>query len=1025
MNLSRPFILRPVATTLLMVALLLSGVLAYRLLPVAALPQVDYPIIQITTLYPGASPELTTRTITAPLERQLGQIPGLKQLSSTSSGGASVITLQFGLDVSLGVAEQDVQAAINAAGSFLPGDLPVPPVYRKVNPADTPILTLAVTSQALALPQVHDLVDTRIAQRLAQLPGVGLVSLAGGQRPAVRIQVNPAALAANNLGMDHIRTAIAAANVNLPKGSFDGPIRAVMLDANDQMRSVEEYRALVLAWREGAPLRLGDVATITDGAENRQLAAWSGTTPAVLVNIQRQPGANVIAVVEQVRTLLPQLQATLPAGVQMNVLSDRTESIRASVRGVQKELVLAIGLVVLVTWVFLRNLPATLIPSVAVPLSLIGTFAVMLLAGYSLNNLTLMALTIATGFVVDDAIVMLENIARHLEEGESPREAALKGAAEIGFTLVSLTVSLIAVLIPLLFMADLVGALFHEFAVTLAVAIGISLLVSLTLTPMLCARFLKPHAKTAHAPDVFDRIIAVYDRQLQWVLQRQPLMLLATVATLALTVALYFAVPKGFFPVQDAGLVQGISEAPQAISFQAMRERQQALAAAIEADEAVASVSSYIGVDGNNATLNTGRLLIELKPHGDRDGAAVVMERLQQRVSKIPGITLYLQPVQELGIEDRISRNQYQFTLTTPEQQTLETWTPKLLQALRQQPALRDVASDLQMQGRQARVNIDRDAAARLGVSVEAVADALYDAYGQRQISTIFTQASQYRVVLEADPSRQPGPDAISGLRVRNSTGQAVPLGAVAQVELGPAALLRNHVGQFPAATISFNLAPGASLGEATAAVEAARAQVALPDSIELRLQGAAAAFSSSLSSTLWLILAAVVVMYIVLGVLYESFVHPITILSTLPSATVGALAALWVSGRSLDLIAVIGIVLLIGLVKKNAIMMIDFALDAQRTRGMTPREAIHQAALLRFRPILMTTLAALFGAVPLMLASGSGAELRQPLGWVMVGGLLVSQVLTLFTTPVIYLAFDRLQRRRSATLATPEEARA
>ncbi|MBK0053890.1 multidrug efflux RND transporter permease subunit [Stenotrophomonas sp. S39] len=1025
MNLSRPFILRPVATTLLMVALLLSGVLAYRLLPVAALPQVDYPIIQITTLYPGASPELTTRTITAPLERQLGQIPGLKQLSSTSSGGASVITLQFGLDVSLGVAEQDVQAAINAAGSFLPGDLPVPPVYRKVNPADTPILTLAVTSQALALPQVHDLVDTRIAQRLAQLPGVGLVSLAGGQRPAVRIQVNPAALAANGLGMDHIRTAIAAANVNLPKGSFDGPIRAVMLDANDQMRSVEEYRALVLAWREGAPLRLGDVATITDGAENRQLAAWSGTTPAVLVNIQRQPGANVIAVVEQVRTLLPQLQATLPAGVQMNVLSDRTESIRASVRGVQKELVLAIGLVVLVTWVFLRNLPATLIPSVAVPLSLIGTFAVMLLAGYSLNNLTLMALTIATGFVVDDAIVMLENIARHLEEGESPREAALKGAAEIGFTLVSLTVSLIAVLIPLLFMADLVGALFHEFAVTLAVAIGISLLVSLTLTPMLCARFLKPHAKTAHAPDVFDRIIAVYDRQLQWVLQRQPLMLLATVATLALTVALYFAVPKGFFPVQDAGLVQGISEAPQAISFQAMRERQQALAAAIEADEAVASVSSYIGVDGNNATLNTGRLLIELKPHGDRDGAAVVMERLQQRVSKIPGITLYLQPVQELGIEDRISRNQYQFTLTTPEQQTLETWTPKLLQALRQQPALRDVASDLQMQGRQARVNIDRDAAARLGVSVEAVADALYDAYGQRQISTIFTQASQYRVVLEADPSRQPGPDAISGLRVRNSTGQTVPLGAVARVELGPAALLRNHVSQFPAATISFNLAPGASLGEATAAVEAARAQIALPDSVELRLQGAAAAFSSSLSSTLWLILAAVVVMYIVLGVLYESFVHPITILSTLPSATVGALAALWVSGRSLDLIAVIGIVLLIGLVKKNAIMMIDFALDAQRTRGMTPREAIHQAALLRFRPILMTTLAALFGAVPLMLASGSGAELRQPLGWVMVGGLLVSQVLTLFTTPVIYLAFDRLQRRRSATLATPEEARA
>jgi len=1028
-NLSRPFILRPVATTLLMVALLLSGLLAYRLLPVAALPQVDYPIIQVLTLYPGASPTVTTRAITAPLERRLGQIPGLKQMSSTSSGGASVITLQFTLEVSLAVAEQEVQAAINAASSFLPNDLPVPPVYRKVNPADTPILTLAVTSSAMALPAVYDLVDTRMAQRLAQLPGVGLVSLAGGQRPAVRVQVNPVALAAAGLSVADIRSAIGAANVNTPKGSFDGPTRAIMLDANDQMRSVEEYRQLILAYRDGAPLRLGDVATVEDGAENRHLAAWSGPVPAILVNIQRQPGANVIEVVDRVRALLPQLSAALPAGIDVAVLSDRTESIRASIRGVQHELMLAIGLVVMVTFVFLRNVPATIIPSIAVPLSLVGTFGVMLLAGFSLNNLTLMALTIATGFVVDDAIVMLENIARHLERGARPLQAALEGARQIGFTLISLTLSLIAVLIPLLFMADVVGRLFHEFAITLAVAIGISLVVSLTLTPMMCALFLRHGhptrrdgedavAQHRHG-DAFDRLIDAYDRALTWVLARQPLMLIATLATLALTAVLYLAVPKGFFPIQDAGLIQGISEAPQSVSFAAMSERQQALADEILKDPDVASLSSFIGVDGSNATLNTGRLLIELKPHGERSaGAPAVIERLRERVARVPGIALYLQPVQELSIEDRISRTQYQFSLTSPDFAELAAWTPRLLERLQRAGPLADVASDLQDQGLQAYIAIDRNAAARLGVSVSAIADALYDAFGQRQISTIFTQANQYRVVLEARQDFQFGPEAIARIRVAAADGQQVPLSGIARIEERPSALLINHIGQFPAVTVSFNLAPGASLGEAVAAIEQAQRELAMPASVELRLQGAADAFRNSLASTLWLILAAVLVMYIVLGVLYESYIHPVTILSTLPSATVGALLALLISGQSLDLIAVIGIVLLIGLVKKNAIMMIDFALEAEREQGLSPREAIHQAALLRFRPILMTTLAALFGAVPLMFATGSGAELRAPLGLVMVGGLIASQILTLFTTPVIYLFFDRLRRRPRTAVA-------
>ncbi len=1027
MNPSRPFILRPVATTLLMAALLLTGVLAYRLLPVAALPQVEYPVIQVLTLYPGASPSVTTSAVTAPLERQLGRIPSLSQMISTSSGGASVITLQFALEVDLGVAEQEVQAALNAANNLLPDDLPVPPVYRKVNPADTPILTLAVSSPTLPLSTVYDLVDTRVSQKLSQVPGVGLVTLAGGQRPAVRIQVNPAALASNGLGMGEVRSAISAANVNMPKGSFDGPTRAIMLDANDQMRSAAEYRDLIIANVDGRQLRLGDVATIEDGVENRHLAAWSGEVPAILINVQRQPGANVIDVVDRIEELLPQLQASLPAGVDVAVLSNRTESIRASIRGVQKELVIAIALVVMVTFVFLRNVPATIIPGIVVPLSLVGTFGIMLLAGFSLNNLTLMALTIATGFVVDDAIVMLENIARYLEKGEKPLDAALKGAQQIGFTLLSLTISLIAVLIPLLFMADLVGKLFHEFAVTLAVAIAISLVVSLTLTPMMCALFLKP-GQAAHGdaakPDAFTRLIGHYERGLDWVLARQPATLLSVVATLLLTVLLYLVVPKGFFPVQDAGLIQGISEAPQSVSFSAMAQRQQALADAILEDEDVATLSSFIGVDGTNPTLNTGRFLIELEPHADRDASVhEVMARLRESVARVPGITLYLQPVQELTIEDRVSRTQYQFALTSPNHEELGEWTGRFLTALRESDVLADVASDLQNEGLQAFLEIDRNAAARLGVSVASIADALYDAFGQRQISTIFTQANQYRVVLESRPDFQLGPEAIERIRVGTESGEPVPLSTLARLVEKPASLVVNHLGQFPAVTISFNLASGASLGEAVAEIERVHEELAPPASLELRLQGAAEAFRNSLSSTLWLILAAIVTMYIVLGVLYESFIHPVTILSTLPSATIGALLALLVAGEGLDLIAVIGIVLLIGLVKKNAIMMIDFALEAEREQGMAPRDAIRQAALLRFRPILMTTLAALFGAIPLMFATGSGAELRQPLGLVMVGGLLVSQVLTLFTTPVIYLFFDRLTRGRRAASAQGEAA--
>ncbi|MGP3789657.1 MdtB/MuxB family multidrug efflux RND transporter permease subunit [Pseudomonas sp. B392_1p] len=1019
MNISRSFILRPVATTLIMVAIFLSGVIAYRLLPVSALPEVDYPTIRVMTLYPGASPEVMTSAVTAPLERQFGQMPGLSQMSSTSSGGASVITLRFTLEVNLDVAEQEVQAAINAASNLLPNDLPAPPVYNKVNPADTPVMTLAISSPSMPLPQVNDLVDTRMAQKLAQISGVGLVSLAGGQRPAVRIRVNPEALAAYGLNLSDVRALITSSNVNQPKGNFDGPTRVSQLDANDQLKSVEEYQQLILTYQNGAALRLKDVATIHDGAENERLAAWANQNAAVLVNIQRQPGANVIEVVDRIQELLPQITASLPANLDVMVLTDRTQTIRAAVKDVQFELMLAVALVVLVTFLFLRKLSATVIPSIAVPLSLIGTFGFMYLAGFSINNLTLMALTVAAGFVVDDAIVMLENIARHLEEGETPLQAALKGAKQIGFTLISLTFSLIAVLIPLLFMADVVGRLFREFAITLAVAILISLVVSLTLTPMMCALFLK-HEREEEQSRFYrasgawiDGLIARYDVGLQWVLRHQPLTLLIAIATLGLTVLLYVIVPKGFFPVQDTGVIQGISEAPQSISFRAMSERQQRLSAVILEDPAVASLSSYIGVDGDNATLNSGRLLINLKPHAERDvTASQVIDRLRSGLAQIPGIELYLQPVQDLTIEDRVSRTQFQFTLESPEDELLRQWTPRLVEALSQQPELRDVASDLQNRGLQVYLNIDRDAAARLGVSVTDIDNALYDAFGQRQISTIYTQASQYRVVLETQAADRLGPAALRQVHVATAAGGQVPLSSLASIEERATPLLVNHIGQFPAVTLSFNLAPGVSLGEAVDVIERIEQEIGLPGGIVSQFQGAAEAFRASLSSTLLLIIAAVATMYIVLGVLYESYIHPITILSTLPSAAVGALLALLLSGNDLSLIAIIGIILLIGIVKKNAIMMIDFALEAERHQGMDPQAAIHQAALLRFRPILMTTLAALFGAVPLMLATGSGAELRQPLGLVLVGGLLLSQVLTLFTTPVIYLYFDRLSRR-------------
>ncbi len=1020
MNPSRPFILRPVATILLMVALFLSGIVSWRMLPVSSLPEVDYPTIQVVTYYPGASPDVVTSTITAPLERQLGQMPGLSQMSSSSSEGVSVITLQFSLSLSLDVAEQEVQAAINAAGMLLPQDLPNPPIYNKVNPADTPILTIAVTSPTMTITELEDLADTRIAQKLSQVPGVGLVSISGGQRPAVRVHANSKALAARNITLEKVRYALANANVNQAKGSFDGQMQSSTIDGNDQLKSAKEFEDVIITYQGGTPIKLRDIATVMDGAENENLAAWSGKKPAVILTVQRQPGANVIAVADKIKETLPILKNNLPAAVDVDLLSDRTVSIRASVGDVEHELLMSIALVVLVVFLFLRNLTATIIPAVAVPLSLIGTFNVMYLAGFSMNNLSLMAMTIATGFVVDDAIVMIENISRFIEKGDSPMEAALKGSKQIGFTIISLTVSLIAVLIPLLFMGDVIGRLFREFAVTLAVSILISAVISLTLTPMMSARLLKPVEKKPQEErrffkainDFWEKTIALYAKGLKWVLAHQLLTLLTTVATVALTALLYIVIPKGFFPVQDSGVIQVVSEIRQSTSFKAMAKEQEKLIDLVLKDPDVENVSSYVGVDSTNTALNNGHMQVNLKPKGQRDDINTIMARIQDAAKDIPGMTLYMQPLQDISIDSRTGYAQYQFTLQATNQEQLSTWTARLVDRLKGAEELKDVTSDLLESGKQAYVNINRDTASRLGVSIQDIDDALYDAFGQRLVSTIYTQTNQYRVVLQVIPEERAHPLSIKDIHVASASGQMVPLDAIATIEERPATLIINHMGQFPTAAISFNLADGVSLSEAVDIITGIEEELAMPDSIQTAFQGAAMAFKSSLSSTLWLILAALVVMYIVLGILYESYIHPVTILSTLPSAGIGALLALMVTRKDLTIIAIIGIILLIGIVKKNAIMMIDFALSAERDEGLSPEEAIYQACLLRFRPIMMTTMAALLGAVPLMLAMGIGSELRSPLGITMVGGLLLSQVLTLFTTPVIYLYFDRLSRR-------------